>query len=203
MSTLKKLAVGTTAALLLSGAASAGVLFTEDFESGLSAWTGKNNGAHNGQVVTDPLDATNSVLNWTALNSAGDTFTISTFSLAAGDYVLEYDYLGTCTSGNCGGFVGYSQGYPGSHVWLAGTGNGYPDLNPDNGQWNHVVLAFSTATTFHLMLEDFSGSGGVAGDAYFDNFVLRTPDVPAPAALSLLGFGIAGLGVARRRRSLK
>ena len=107
-------------------------LFVDDFEGGLGAWQGKGGGSHNATIVSDPLQGDNA-MTFTALNSAGDIFTTSNnFSGATGNnYILEFDYLGTCGNGNCGGFIGYSQGLPGSHVWLGGTGSGYPDLLPD------------------------------------------------------------------------
>ena len=46
------------------------------------------------------------------------------------------------------------------------------------------------------MLEDFSGGGGVAGDAYFDNIMIQS--VPAPASLACL-MGVAGISTRRRR----
>ena len=48
------------------------------------------------------------------------------------------------------------------------------------------------------MLEDYSGSGGAAGDALFDNIRLTTP-VPEPMTLALLGLGLGALAARRRR----
>jgi len=73
---------------------------------------------------------------------------------------------------NCGGFIGYEPG----DVWLAGTDyGGYPGLLlllPDTGRWKRFTIVFSGPTTIALKLEDWGGSGGVPGDAYFDNILL-------------------------------
>jgi len=112
--------------LSMFGIAQASTLFGEQFNSDLSAWTGKSGGTHHGQIVNDPLNSQNRVLNFTALGSAGDIFSASTFlSLTSGQYILSFDYLGLDSghgiNGNLGGTIGYSYGLPGNHVWLAGT----------------------------------------------------------------------------------
>jgi hypothetical protein len=186
--------------------------FTEDFEGTLGQWTGKNNGSHSGQVVTDPISgSTNDVLNFTGTNSGGDIYTLATFQ--PGTYRLEFDYLGTCGSQDCGGFIGYSQNYdPASDGiyddlrWLASSwpagffptsqGDIVVDLT-DNGSWGHYSTEFTVSSyPFHLMLEDYRGlyqspaswsmdAGGSPGDAYFDNITLTA--VPLPAPVWLLG----------------
>ena len=187
-------------------------LFSENFESDLSAWTGKSGGNHHGQIVSDPLDSGNKVLNFTALNAGGDIFTATTFdSTTSDDFILSFYYLGLDTGSgtpdNLGGFIGYSEGLPGSHHWLGGTGGGYPDLLPDTGQWEQVIIPFTVGGNIHLMLEDFSGSGGIAGDAYFDNIVLTdlkgTSPVPVPGTILLFSTGLAGLAGVRLRNRKK
>ena len=199
------------AVLLSPMAANAGLIFLEDFETDLSNWTGKNGGSHNGLIVADPLEGDHA-LTFSALNSGGDIFSVLTFT--GGSYTLEFDYLGTCNTGDCGGFIGYSYDlypnydiavYPwGDAEWIGGTGgiSIYPDLLPDTGGWEHVVINFTTTQelNFHLMLEDFVTSGPFYGDAYFDNIRLHTTTVPEPGTLALFGIGLAGMGLARRRK---
>lgn len=200
---LLAVAVSVAATLACSTSAHAALLFFEDFESDLSQWTGKSAGAHHGQILADPLEA-DQAMNFTQLNSAGDIFSSGAYSSPNSKFKLSFDYLGDPTlggsAGNLGGFIGHSFGLPGSHSWLAGT-SGASSAAPiliDDGAWHHYSIEFTTAGSIHVMIEDFSGSGGVAGDAYFDN--VRLESVPAPSALLLLGLGLLSLKAARRER---
>ncbi|PCI44839.1 MAG: hypothetical protein COB49_10695 [Alphaproteobacteria bacterium] len=190
---------------------------SEDFEGDLSKWTGKNEGAHSGEIVVDPLGSSNNVLKFNTMISAGDIFSVDSIVAVSGvQYTLSFDYLGLPgnQSGPLGGYIGISEGFPGDHKWLAGTGSlSDPFLTiVDTGEWIHYDFTFNfddfaTMTGFvgsdmHLMLEDFIGDGGVAGDIFFDNIFFRaTTDVPEPAPFALLGFGLIGLGLIRRRKA--
>jgi hypothetical protein len=164
-------------------------LFFEDFEGDLSGWVGKSGGAHHGQIVDDPLES-DRVFTFTALNSAGDIFS-TLINNPSREYILSFDYLGLRKQGsvddNYGGFIGYSYGLPGSHVWLGGTRAGYGPIHlPDTEQWERITFSFNAGSNLRLMLEDFSGSGGVTGDAFFDNILLT--DGGGPNLVTLNNF---------------
>jgi hypothetical protein len=200
-------------AAILVGMSCSGALadlwFSEDFESDLSAWTGKSGAAHNGVIVADPLNSDNRVLTFTAVNSHGDIFTLDSFSLIPGQkYTVSFDFLGLVTqaSGGSGGFAGLSEGLPGSHMWYYGTNttSGAAPVLVDDRQWHHYEYEFTSPVkdfdAFHLMFEDFwsGSSGGIAGDAYFDNITLRVVPLPGAALLGALGLGLAGWRLRRR-----
>lgn len=186
--------------------------FSEDFESGLGQWTGRAGGSHSGQIVADPLASGNGgVLNFTSLIAGGDMFASSALSLS-GPIEISFDYLGLPAlggvPGDLGGFLGiaYSLNPTADGVdifWYAGT-QFYPGLVVDlvdDGLWHRYSfqLDASALPPFHLILEDYFGSGGVAGDALFDNITV-TP-VPEPTTFSLAALaGVLTARMARRNR---
>jgi len=204
---IRILAIAGVIALGLGTPANAAVLFSDDFQTNLSQWTTNQSG----QIVAAPTGGGNA-LHFNNLGSGGDIFsTLIAFS-GAGTYHLKFDYLGTCETGGCGGYVGL---HPGSSTttnpasgdaWLASdTPSAYftPFTFSSNGGWVTVGFDFSvtTGTTFGLKLEDFSGSGGSAGDAYFRNLEL-TSGVPEPSTWAMMILGFAGVGyMAYRRRN--
>lgn len=201
------------AAIALGSAAAASqadIVFQDDFESGLSLWTGKNGGIHHGVLVNDPLGGLNTVLSFNGLNAGGDMFSETPISLGSNQsYRLSFDYLGLTNqysnASDTGGYVGFSVGTPNTHRWKWATGSvsGADDVLIDDGAWHSYQFDFTTAdlglgSDVRLMVEDFSGSGGSAGDAFFDNFAIATVPSPGTAAL----FGIGGmLAITRHRRS--
>lgn len=205
------LAVGLSLSLA-AGPGVAGPLFFDDFERAPLAspaalgddWTGKGGvDSYFGTIVANPApDSVNSssrVLSFTGLQSAGDIYTDAAFSSPNGAFRFSFDYYGD--SGKGGGFAGVSAAFPGSHWWLAGDA-GYPGILQsltNDSSWHHYELVF-TAGSIHLMFEDFvGGAGRVPGDAYFDNVELEA--VPEPTSLLLVGSGLTGLALRRRRKS--
>lgn len=209
---LVSMTAGVFAALLLAAPAGAAPIFFDDFENDLSKWTPSN-----GQIVADPLDASNNVLNFSQVDSFGDIFTSTPINLVAGrKYEVSFDFYGLKGSDTgSGGYAGLSDGTPGHHAWYAGTAPvstnlpGSLVLQDDVGSWTTYSYVFtapielqgSATSAVRLMFEDFSASGPTPGNAWFDNVALNL--VPLPAALPLYGAGIAGLGLfgwLRRRK---
>lgn len=107
------------AGMALAGQASATTIFSEDFEGGLGAWQASTYYAgQTAAIVTDPLQGDMTV-RFNALNSGGDIVTSALFSSATGQYTVSFDYLGIPPiSGGLGngGFLAWSDGFPGNHV---------------------------------------------------------------------------------------
>jgi hypothetical protein len=183
-------------------------LFLDDFENGLSKWVGKSDANPEGyaKLVDDPLNQGHGqVVTFTSLVIEGAIYTKELLRNRPDykPYILSFDYLGLPKRGSrnndYGGYIGYSRNSspgpgPQNHRWVGGTnpnytiyrGDQYIHLE-DNGQWNHYEINMSATDfpDFFLMLEDYSGAGGVSGDAYFDNIMLTDSRGPAPAPLTL------------------
>ena len=120
MNTKSTLTIAAIALSALTSAASADIIFNDNFENGLSQWIGKNGGAHTGVLVIDPFDNQNTVLTFNGLNAAGDMFLVDTLTIDPNEtYRLSFDYLGLAQEssrpGDTGGYVGFSVDMPGLH----------------------------------------------------------------------------------------
>lgn len=201
---LPRLLAAASLAGAISGA-TASPIFADNFESGLGQW----NPVGSAQVVTDPFSSGNSVLKFKAGGSGGDIFSAQPY-LQGGTYFLSFDILGTCSTGNCGGFIGIDQ-FPGGEIWIAGD-NTYGNklyLMQNNGAWQHFDFKFTAnaSGTFRLKIEDFVSSPP-PGDVYFDNVCVSgtagdagcpTTSVPEPASLALAGLALLAAGSTTRR----
>lgn len=192
--------------------------FSENFEATLAAWTDINPSNPEAVIVADPLRTGNHVLSFARLGSGGSIYTTDTIS-TSGQFTVSFEYLGLArqgsNAGDIGGFFGVSQAFPGNHYWVAGTIDGYGPINLiDDNTWHTYTLTFSSpiGQTVHLMYEDFVGSGGIAGDAYFDNIRFNDTSVaPAPFPnavpepgtypMLLAGLGLMGFMVRRSKRN--
>jgi hypothetical protein len=203
---------------LVSSVSHADSLFSENFEGDMSQWIGNNGGGHNGQIVTDPLQPDNKVLNFNQITNSGDLFSINGTSLVSGQlYVFSLDYLGLEVSGvsnpdDFGGFAGLVNGLNAgpstNYRWVFGTQTGFDSHLIDNNNWSHYEFSFAwdcslltngnSSDVVHIMLEDFNYSGGTAGDAYFDNIQITA--VPEPSTFALLGIGALNLLIYAGRR---
>ncbi len=180
----------------LPNVAHAGIIFYEDFENGLSFATEDNWSSNSyGRIVSDPLQGDNA-LSFSHLRGGGDLWANS-ISSTTGKFYVTFNYLGTCNTSNCGGFF-----WNIFTLWV-GTTAPYPDVLVDDGTWTTYMVEF-TGSSLQFAFEDWSGSGGVAGDAYFDNILIsdtsfdESISVPEPATLGL--FGIALLAIRRLRQ---
>jgi hypothetical protein len=195
-------------------------VFSSGFESGLSAWFDRNPASPDAAVFDDPLRPGNHVLGFNTIMGSGSVFTNAQVT-SSGSYTLSFDYLGVARpgsiAGDLGGYIGVSVGGNGSsQYWIGGTSNYYgtPVNLIDDGAWHNYSYTFTSTIgqPIRVMVEDWNGSGGVAGDAFFDNIVLRDSSVAAPAialgsavpeptsfALVALALVCTGLGAARGR----
>ena len=207
MKTQIQLTLFTAVLTVCASSSHATVLFQDDFEASLSQWTGKNNGAHSGVIVADPLAPANNVLKFTNRTTSGDIFTQSIIPFAGYSQVfVEFRYLGLAqaqsVSDNFGGFFGVTLNLnpSGNASWIAGTdssaanGLGFQGVHLiDDGSWHSYqiditpILTNNSIDAMYLMAEDWIDAGGVAGDAYFDS--VKVTGVPEPVSYALLLLG--------------
>lgn len=176
----------------------AGIIFSEDFENGLSFGAGENwNSNISAVIVEDPLQG-DSALSFSQLIGGGDLKS-NTITSATGKFFVSFNYLGACNSSDCGGFFWNTIS-----SWV-GTHPSYPDLLVDNGEWTTYMVELQ-GNSMSIHFEDWVGSGGVTGDAFFDNIVIsdtsfeETLPVPEPSTLAIFALGIIGLVSSRFKK---
>jgi hypothetical protein len=176
------------------------VLFADNFESGnLNQWTGKLGGELHGQIVADPFNPNNHVVNFFATDFGGDMFSASPVSVdgTRQRIKLSFDFLALPNGGvpppEYGGFVGVAGDNSGTSTYFV-AGTYPPELNvpssvatvlATDGQWHHYKIDITDAvvaaglTNLLVTLEDWGGRGSVPGDVYFDNVKLTAKLDPA------------------------
>jgi hypothetical protein len=187
--------------------AQASVVFSDSLQTTLapSNWASYNSAA----IV--PVGSLGNALHFNAGGSGGDLFSVP--FAGPGTYTIKVDYL--CgTPGGCGGYIGLAPGAStvvtptsptGGDAWLATdtpAAYGAPFPLIGNGTaftTNTFTFTVTSPGTFGLKLEDFTGAGGTAGDAYFRNLSVSAVPEPATWGLMLMGFGM--IGFASRRRA--
>ena len=126
-----------------------------------------------GEGATASYKGHTTAIGFTKCGSGGSVYSKHTFT---GTKKITFDF-----AGKEGGFMGYSAGFPGAHVWPIATqayGNQHVRLET-TGEWKTYTDTWTCAyTQCHIMLEDWVGSGGSCGNVYFDNFVISDPNAP-------------------------
>jgi hypothetical protein len=208
---LSILAAATVATLAHAGPVTQN--FAENFQSGLSGWTERNPARPEAALFVDPLNAANKVVGFTRLGSAGSIFSNTVVTSPDSVFTITFDYLGVPGRGgvadDLGGYIGVAASVNREvGFWIGGTGSHPTPLALiDDGKWHSYSYSWTSriSNSLQVMVEDWAGSKGVAGDVYFDNIVLRAGparpgEVPEPGSLALVGAAlVAAVGIARRR----
>lgn len=161
--------------------------FTENFDN-LNAWTTKGDSS---------ATVSGNVLTFGRGNSAGDIFSLATFS----NGYVNFQYRGVANVDG-GGYFGISQGFPGNHTWLAGSSSRFPTPLTliNDGTWRSYSIQFSG--TGHLMLEQFAndtpGQAQFRGLSVTDVAVTAVPE-PESYAMLLAGLGLMGVAIKRKK----
>ncbi len=203
---LTGVAVIVLAAAVAVPRASAGVIFSDNFEGGALSSSNWQVLGH-GQIVADPLNAGNHVLSFSQLGFGGDIFTVP-LDLSAPVITVSFDYLGvdgtTGVGTDTGGFMiqDLSNSFLGYSI-LGTSSAGSPvfpnmlGLTP--GVWHHISITYDPATYSggagsKLAFEEWGSSPNTPGNAYFDNIQVSTAPEPVTGALlggallAILGF---------------
>jgi hypothetical protein len=220
MKSLSRLALGLTVAPLFAGAAMANLVANGGFEGGVSDFSSDYTSVSNNvgncvppgvyTVGNSPIQCHSSWADYAA--HSGENQLIVNGADAGGSSKAVYisDPVGVVTGGvyhlSLFGASSFGESPAKLDIRINGVSLGELDLSANPGEWLEFQTDWTAAAAdlgnakieiFDLD-EDFSGN-----DFSLDDISLEQVSVPAPEpiTLSLLGAGLAGLGLRRRRRA--
>jgi hypothetical protein len=184
---------------------SAGVLFSDNFESG--SLSGLNWAATGSAfVTTDPLSGPNGeVLSFSEQGSGCDLFSVLIPYALNVNFSFDFYEPFAAVDGSIGYAGTDHAGFPeDNEEWLWNAASGSPAVTP--GVWNHVsfdVQPFDNGGTRPFLVKFESGGSdpgaSVPFNVFFDNVVV-SDSTPEPSLSVLAGFGLAGLALLRYGR---
>lgn len=198
---MKKLVIAGLCGALLGTSLTAATMF--DNISRLTSWRAAAQASY-AHVVGDPFSRDGKALAFSRSNTDADIYSRARYS--AGQ--LHFEYLGTLSLADGGGYVGISTGEGKPTLWLAGAGlreTGKTSLLND-GTWRSYSVPFDAAAAgageVHVVLAQRAGAG--ADQAMFRNISVDDDAAPFGRQTPTLFATLAGIGLfgfIRRRRA--